>query len=110
ATLDLNLSPGFSDADLATYVRAMSAEWQRLGIAVVAGHTGRYEGCAPSIVGAATLIGIGDEGRYVTPAMAMIGDRVIVTKGCAIEATAIAAHLMPQRFGALLDEDALLRA
>ena len=48
----------------------MSDEWAKLGVAVVTGHTGRYEGCAPGIIGAATLIGVGDEGRYVTPAMA----------------------------------------
>jgi hydrogenase maturation factor len=77
--------------------------------AVVTGHTGCYEGCAPSIIGAATLIGVGDEGRFVTPAMAAPGDRVIVTKGCAIETAAIAAALCPKRLAERLDEDAMAR-
>ncbi len=102
ASVDLNLPPHLSDEDLARYWRAMSAEWAALGVAVVTGHTGRYPGCDVSIVGAATLIGIGEESSYLTPAEARPGDRVIVTKGCAIEATAIAAHLMPERIEARL--------
>jgi hydrogenase maturation factor len=43
------------------------------------------------------VIGIGDEDAFLTPAAARPGDVVIVTKGCAIEATAVAAHLMPAR-------------
>ncbi|HKQ57808.1 MAG TPA: AIR synthase-related protein, partial [Candidatus Eisenbacteria bacterium] len=103
ATVDLNLPPRTSDAELGAFWAAMSDEWARLEVAVVGGHTGRYPGGDGSIVGAATLIGIGDEGRYITPAMAAPGDRVIVTKGCAIEATAIAAHLIPVRFAAALE-------
>jgi hydrogenase maturation factor len=98
------------DAMFAAYWRAMSEEWERLGVAVVTGHTGRYPGCDLSIVGACTLIGVGDEGRFVTPAMASPGDRVIVTKGCAIEATAVAAHLFPERMLRHTDEDGLARA
>lgn len=102
ATVDFNLPPTMSDGDLAGYWQAMSEEWARLEVAVVGGHTGRYPGCGEPIIGAATLIGVGDEGRYLTPAMASEGDRVIVTKGCAIEATAIAAHLIPKRMSAAL--------
>src|SRR5438034_238609 len=53
ASVDLNLPPEMSDAELESYWRAMSDAWAGLGVAVVTGHTGRYEGCAPSIVGAA---------------------------------------------------------
>ena len=103
ATVNFNLPPRMTDADLAEYWQAMSDEWTRLEVAVVAGHTGRYPGGEGSIIGAATLIGVGDEGRYLTPAMAASGDRIVVTKGCAIEATAIAAHLIPQRLTAALE-------
>lgn len=102
ASVDFNLPPDFTDAQFAEYWQAMSDEWANLGVAVVTGHTGRYEGCALSIVGAATLVGVGDEGRYVTPGMAAPGDAVIVTKGCAIETAAIAASLFPERLGAAL--------
>jgi hydrogenase expression/formation protein HypE len=111
ASVCLDLPPSLGDTELETFLRAMSAEWSKLEVAVVAGHTGRYPGKGEStIVGAATLIGLGDEGRYVTPAMASPGDRVIVTKGCAIEATAIAAFQIPERLGPLLEEDGLERA
>lgn len=114
ASVSFSLPPDFSDESFAEYWQAMSDEWARLGVAVVTGHTGRYEGCALSIVGAATLIGVGDEGRYVTPAMASPGDRVILTKGCAIETAAVAASLCPERLAAALaaaglGEDALAR-
>jgi len=119
ATVDFNLPPEMSDADFAEYWRAMSDEWDRLGVAVIGGHTGRYPGCGYPMLGAATLIGVGDEGRVLMPGMAAPGDRVVVTKGCAIEATAIAAHLIPERMLAALRasgaaaseaEDALARA
>jgi hydrogenase expression/formation protein HypE len=102
ASVDFNLPPDFTDAQFAEYWHAMSDEWAQLGVAVVTGHTGRYEGCALSIVGAATLVGVGDEGRYVTPGMATPGDAVILTKGCAIETAAVAASLFPERLGAAL--------
>lgn len=114
ASVDFALPPHFGDDAFGEYWRAMSDEWAKLGVAVVTGHTGRYEGCDLSIVGAATLIGVGDEGRYVTPAMASPGDRVILTKGCAVETAAVAASLCPERLAAALaaaglDEGALAR-
>uniref|UniRef100_A0A832MN01 AIR synthase n=1 Tax=Eiseniibacteriota bacterium TaxID=2212470 RepID=A0A832MN01_UNCEI len=110
ASVSFALPPGLDDGTFGRYWRAMSDEWAALGVAVVTGHTGRYPGCDLSIVGACTLVGVGDEGRYVTPAMASPGDRVIVTKGCAIETTAVAAHLFPQRMLRHTDEDGLARA
>jgi hydrogenase expression/formation protein HypE len=110
ASVNLNLPPDLDDATLGAYLRAMGEAWAGLGVAVVTGHTGRALGCALPIVGAATLIGVGDESRSLGPAFVAAGDRVIVTKGCAIEATAIAAHLFPRRLAAALDEDGLARA
>ncbi len=106
ASVDFNLPPGFSDAAFAEYWLAMSHAWSELGVAVVTGHTGRYEGCDLSIVGAATLIGVGDEGRYLTPGMAQPGDRVLITKGFAIETAAVTAALCPLRLRARLEDDA----
>jgi hydrogenase maturation factor len=108
-SVDFNLPPVMSDETFAAYWRAMSAEWAKLGVAVVTGHTGRYEGCGLTIIGGATLIGLGDEGRYLTPAMAAPGDRVVITKGAAIETAAVAGALFPERLGARLDVDALAR-
>jgi hydrogenase maturation factor len=107
ASVDFNLPPTFGDDAFGTYWRAMSDEWAKLGVAVVTGHTGRHPGCGENIIGAATLIGVGDDGRYVTPGMARPGDQVIVTKGCAIEAAAIAALAWPERLRQHVDEDGL---
>jgi hydrogenase maturation factor len=112
ASIDLHLPQGFGDDDLGRFTGAMGAAWKALGVAVVTGHTGRHEGTGGTLVGSATLVGVGDEGRYVTPGMARPGDQVIVTKGCAIETAAIAAWLAPVRLRQHVDEDgfATLRA
>ena len=110
ASITFNLPPRMGEPELEAYWLAMSDEWARLGVSVVTGHTGRYPGCDYSIIGAGTLMGVGDESAYLTPAMASPGDRVIVTKGCAVEATAIAAWLFPKRLGARLGPEGVARA
>jgi hydrogenase maturation factor len=109
AAVDFNLPPHMSDGEFAEYWRAMSEEWAKLEVAVVTGHTGRHPGGEYPVIGGATLVGVGDESRYLTPAMAAPGDRVVVTKGAAIEATAIAAHLIPRRLLAALETAGLSR-
>jgi hydrogenase maturation factor len=49
------------------------------------------------MVGGAVCLASGSEDRFVTPQMAAPGDRVIVTKGAAIEATALFAATFPER-------------
>ena len=110
ASVNFNLPPTLSDAVLAEYWTAMSDEFAKLAIAVVAGHTGRYAGCDLTIIGAATLVGLGDEGRYVGPSFVRPGDHLIVTKDCALEATAVAARLFPNRLSTRLDEAQMARA
>ena len=110
AAITFNLPPDLSDADLAEYWRAMSDEWKKLEVAVVTGHTGRYPGCGLSIVGACTLIGVGDEGRTVGPGFVAPGDRVIVTKDAALEVTAIAGTAFPRRLARELEPDGVERA
>jgi hydrogenase maturation factor len=96
-TVDLNLPPDLSDEDLSTLWQAYAAACEDLGIAVVTGHTGRYDGCAWPMVGGAACFAVGSEDSYVTPTMARPGERVVVTKGAAIEATALFAATFPDR-------------
>lgn len=96
-SVDLNLPPDISDGDLATLWRAFAGTCGDLGIAIVAGHTARYDGCNWPMVGGATCIALGPEDSFVTPAMARVGDAVVVTKGAAIEATALFAATFPDR-------------
>lgn len=106
ATVALDLPVELDESQVDRYLQALHEEWSRLGVAVVAGHTGRYPGSALTIVGAATLMGIGDEGRWIGAPFVRPGDRALVTRGCAIETTAIAAHLFPKRFERFLEEQA----
>jgi len=105
ASVCFALPPDLADAEFAAYWEAMSAEFEALGIAVVAGHTGRYAGCGLTIVGAATLVGVGDEGRVIGAPHVRAGDRVLMTKDAAVEATAVAARLFPKRLAAALGDD-----
>ncbi|MFN8234272.1 MAG: AIR synthase-related protein [Actinomycetota bacterium] len=69
------------------------------------GHTARYDGCAWPMVGGATCMALGPEDAYVTPTMAQPGDRVVVTKGAAIEATALFAATFPERLARGVGEE-----
>ncbi len=104
AVFDLNLPVEISREDFEHYWKAIHNECSRLGIAVVAGHTGKFVGCNYTIVGGGMMFAVGDQERYVAPTMAQPGDRVIVTKGAAIGSTGILARVFPktitQRFGA----------
>src|SRR5262249_45130578 len=106
-SVDFNLPPSFGDDAFGAYWRAMSAEWAKLGVAVVTGHTGRHEGCGDNILRAAPLIGGGDGGRYLTPAMARPGDQIVVSKGCGIETAAIAALAWPERLRQHVDDEGM---
>jgi hydrogenase expression/formation protein HypE len=88
-TIDLNLPMTMSRDDLAALWEGVHRECDKLGIAIVTGHTGCYDNCAYPMIGSATMMAIGSSESYVTPAMATVGDRVIVTKGAAIETTAL---------------------
>ena len=94
---DLNLPVDLSDDDLGLLWSSFSAACDELGIAVVSGHTGRYEGCAWPMVGGAVCAAVGPEDAYVTPEMARPGDLVVVTKGAAIEAAALFGATFPER-------------
>lgn len=109
-TVDLNLPLELDDGDLATLWEAFSAACTDLGIAVVGGHTGRYAGCDWPMVGGATCMAVGSEDRYVTPKGASPGDRVVVTKGAAIEATALFGATFGPRLSAALDPDTVAAA
>jgi hydrogenase maturation factor len=95
--VDLNLPPEITDDELTSLWDAFHRACEAIGVAVVTGHTARYDGCAWPMVGGAVCMASGPEDRFVTPEMARVGDRVIVTKGAAIEATALFAATFPDR-------------
>lgn len=94
-SVDLNLPPSMSNGDLDAMWDAVHSACVHLDVSIVTGHTGRYEGCAFPMVGGATMIAQGAHDHYVSTTMARPGDIVIVTKGAAIEATALMAVTYP---------------
>jgi hydrogenase expression/formation protein HypE len=103
-SIDLNLPMEMTRGQLETVWEVIHAECKKLGIAVITGHTARYENCHYPMVGGATITGVGRLDEYVTPAFCRPGDKIIVTKGPAIEATGIFAAMFPgileKEFGA----------
>ncbi len=95
-SIDLNLPMEMTKEQLEIMWDTMHQECKRLGISVICGHTARYENCHYPMVGGATVVGIGEKDEYVTPRLARAGDKIIITKGPAIEATGIFATMFPQ--------------
>jgi hydrogenase expression/formation protein HypE len=79
------------------------------GIDVIGGHTEVTYGLARPIL-AGTLIGEAEPGRLVTPRGAQPGDRLLLTKGVPIEATALLAREFPQRLAGFLSPDEVAEA
>lgn len=108
--VDLNLPPEMDDEELAELWKGIGDECRRLGISIVAGHTGRYEGVSYPMVGGATMVGVAARDRWVSPSMARPGDLVIMTKGGAVEAAGVLASMFPDVLERELGADFARRA
>lgn len=95
-SIDLNLPMDITKEQMTTMWDTMHKECEKLGINIITGHTARYDNCHYPMVGGATVIGIGEKDEYVTPALCKAGDKIIVTKGPAIEAAGIFATMFPE--------------
>ncbi len=109
-TLDWNLPMDIEDDQIETMLRVMDRECKRYGAAIVTGHTGRYEGCAYPMVGGATFLAIAPRDGWVTADMARPGNRLLVTKTAALEATAILSNTFPDLVERRLGSDTTRRA
>jgi hydrogenase maturation factor len=97
--IGFHLPPDVTDAEFETAWSAIGEECRDLGVAVVTGHTGRYEGCSFPWVGGATAVGVGDHDAVVRPDGARPGDRILLVGSPAVESAALLAAL----FGARID-------
>jgi hydrogenase maturation factor len=93
---DFNLPPRMSNSEFANYWTCFHNECRKLGLAIIGGHTGRYEGCDYTVIGGGVMYAIGAEDRYLTSRMGRTGDDLILTKGAAIETTAVLARSFPK--------------
>ena len=94
--IDLNLPMAITKEQLTVMWDTMHRECQKLGITVITGHTARYENGQYRMVGGATMIGVGALDEYVSPKFITAGDKIIITKGPAIEAAGLFATAFPQ--------------
>ncbi len=90
-TICLMLPPGTEETVLENIWKEVHQECEKLGIAIIGGHTGVYPGIAFPLNGGCTIIGLGTKDQLTPPSNAQVGDRVIMTKGPAIEAAGILA-------------------
>jgi len=95
-SIDLNLPMEMTKSQLELVWETMHQECEKLGVSVITGHTARYENCHYPMVGGATMVGIGEIDEYVNPKFARSGDKIIITKGPAIEASGIFATMFPK--------------
>ena len=95
ATFSYNFPPSMRESEQEEYVAAVGRECGRLGVSIVAGHTGTYPGSGFTVVGSGSMFGFCNAKGYVSPRMARIGDAILLTKHAAIEATASLAICFP---------------
>jgi hydrogenase expression/formation protein HypE len=98
-SIDLNLPMEMTKSQLTTMWDVINRECIKMGINIITGHTARYENCHYPMVGGATIVGVGSLDEYVTPKFCKVGDKVIITKGPAIEAAGIFATMFPDLLG-----------
>ncbi len=94
--VDLNLPMQMTRQQLTVMWDTIHKECVKYGVAIITGHTAKYENCNYPMVGGATIIGYGELNQYVSPKFAKAGDKIIITKGPAIEASGIFAAALPK--------------
>jgi hydrogenase expression/formation protein HypE len=104
-TISLLLPPGTSSSVLTSIWSEVHQECEKLGIAIVGGHTGSYPGIAYPLNGGCTVIGLGTRSQLTPASNAKVGDHIIMTKGPAIEAAGILAFQAEKDLRRKLGED-----
>jgi hydrogenase expression/formation protein HypE len=95
ATFDFNFPREMTPSERESYLKEIGSACKRLGVSIVAGHTGSYPGAGYTVVGGGVMFGFAEEDGYVDASMANVGDAVLMTKGIAIEAAASLANSFP---------------
>jgi hydrogenase maturation factor len=109
-TADLNLPLSMSESQLEALWQSIHETADDLGLSIVTGHTGRYDGCGYPMVGGSTVFSIGPSDGYVSVGMTRPDDAVIVTKGAAVEAAGLMAVTFGPRLAGAYGADFAVRA
>ena len=92
----LNLPDTLSDADFDSYWGFIDRYCKEIGVAITGGHTGFVQGQNSTFAGGGTLITIAPEAQIICSTGAQEGDVILVTKSCALTATAILGMSFPE--------------
>ncbi len=92
----LNLPDTMSDEEFSTYWGFIDCYCKEIGIAITGGHTGFVQGQNSTFAGGGTLITIAPESEIICATGAQEGDVILVTKSCALTATAILGMSFPE--------------
>jgi len=90
--------------------KQVDEECKKLDIAIVGGHTGIYPGIGFPLNGGCTVIGLGKKSQVTPASNARPGDKVVMTKGPAIEAVGLLAYQAEKQLLAKLGKTALEKA
>ena len=91
----LNLPDSLSNEYFSTYWGFIDRYCKEIGIAITGGHTGFVQGQNSTFAGGGTLITIAPESEIISATGAKEGDVILVTKSCALTATAILGMSFP---------------
>ena len=110
AMFDLNLPPELSNSLLRVYWRSIHQTCKDLGLSIVGGHTGRFEGCGYSVIGGATVWTTARKNEFLTSSMARDSDDLIFTKSAAYAATSVLTRAFPRTVRKYLGQSLFERA
>ncbi len=109
-TICLLLPPETQKSVLQDVMTTMNTECKKLGVSLIGGHTGVIPGITFPLNGGCTVFGFTTKDKLIVPSGARVGDKVIVTKGAAVEAASILALQYPsgleKKFGTDLVKNA----
>jgi hydrogenase maturation factor len=103
------LPKDFDSAQLKNITSQIDEATKKLHIAVIGGHSEVTSSVSRPVI-VATVIGEAKKGDFVTSSGAQVGDSLIVTKGAAIEGTAILSTEMVKILETKVDKNLILRA
>ncbi len=93
---NLNLPPQMKNEEFEEYWSCINFECEKIGVAIIGGHTGRYVGSDYTVVGGGVMMAVVPENKYIASNMSQLGDMIIMTKGVAIATTAILSRVFPE--------------
>ncbi len=104
--VDWNLPHSTKPSEAAQMLSVFHAEAEKLGMSIIAGHTGHYEGASFPAVGGATAFAVGRGEDVRLPGSARPGDEVLMTKGAAIETAVAVCYRHPRAARTLIGRSA----